>query len=149
MEGVKDMKKQSHSKVMTIANRLVAQGYNRANAMVKAWMFVKLPAIETKAAGVTFGKRQQALEHLMRYNPQDITVNLAREAGNAFDRNAVTVVAHVRGKGCYTVGYLPKAVAAFVAPLMDAGEAAQGIYKGVKGLYQPYMNYGLAIEVRI
>jgi len=29
--------KTTHSKVMTIANRLVAQGISRAQAMVKAW----------------------------------------------------------------------------------------------------------------
>jgi len=51
-----------HSKVMTIANRLVKQGYNRANAMIKAWVLVRMPLVETKVAGVTYGKRQKAIE---------------------------------------------------------------------------------------
>ena len=57
-KGALQMKRTMHSKVMTIANRLVKQGYNRANAMVKAWVLVKLPNICTKVAGVTYGKRQ-------------------------------------------------------------------------------------------
>ena len=46
-----------HSKVMTIANHLVKQGYNRAYAMVKAWALVKLSGVTVKVAGVTYGKR--------------------------------------------------------------------------------------------
>ena len=47
------------------------------------------------------------------------------------------------------MGYLPRALAAFVAPLMDAGKAVQGLFRRVKGLYEPFMNYGLEIEVRV
>lgn len=99
-----------HSKVMTIANRLVKQGYNRANAMVKAWALVKLPNVLTKVAGVTYGKRQTAIEHLTHYRPQDIRISLYRDDHNAADKNAVAVIAAVRGKGAYTIGYLPKSV---------------------------------------
>lgn len=63
-KGALQMKRTMHSKVMTIANKLVKQGYNRVNAMVKAWVLVRLPNICTKVAGVTYGKRQQAIEHL-------------------------------------------------------------------------------------
>lgn len=58
------MKRTMHSKVMTIANRLVKQGYNRANAMVKAWVLVKLPNICTKVAGVTYGNANRLLNTL-------------------------------------------------------------------------------------
>ena len=143
------MKNDKNSKVMTIANRLVAQGYNRANAMVKAWILVKMPLVETRVAGVTFGKRQLAIAHLTRYNPQDISITLIRERANRVDSNSIAVVASVAGKGSYTVGYLPKALAAFVAPLLDAGKQLQGTFKEVRGLYQPFMNYGLRIEVRV
>ena len=51
------MKNAVKSKVMTIANRLVAQGCRRSRAMVKAWALVKLPRLETKVAGVAFGSR--------------------------------------------------------------------------------------------
>jgi hypothetical protein len=104
------MKKSTHSKVMTIANRLVKQGYNRANAMVKAWVLVKMPMVETKVAGVTYGNRQRAIEHLARYQPEQISITLIRERENAHDVNAVAVVATVEGKGSYTMGYLPRAL---------------------------------------
>ena len=138
-----------NSKVMSIANKLVAQGYNRANAMIKAWALVKMPQVITKAAGVTYGKRQKALEHLARYAPEQISIRLERERNNEFDRNAVAVIATVQGKGSYCMGYLPRALAAFVAPLMDAGKAVQGLFRRVKGLYEPFMNYGLEIEVKL
>lgn len=138
-----------NSKVMSIANKLVAQGYNRANAMIKAWALVKMPQVITKAAGVTYGKRQKALEHLARYAPEQISIRLERECDNKFDRNAVAVIATVQGKGSYCMGYLPRALAAFVAPLMDAGKAVQGLFRRVRGLYEPFMNYGLEIEVRV
>ena len=97
---------QKHSKVMTIANQLVKQGYNRAYAMVKAWALVKLSGVTVKVAGVTYGKRQTALEHLTHYRPQDVRISLCRDKSNAADKNAVAVIAAVRGKGAYTMGYL-------------------------------------------
>ena len=128
-----------HSKVMTIANRLVKQGYNRANAMVKAWALVKMPQLLTK--------RQKAIEHLKRYAPELITISLYRDTRNAYDKNAIAVIATVQGKGSYTMGYVPKALAAFIAPLIDSGKRVYSTLRAIKGLYQPYMNYGLEIEV--
>ena len=138
-----------HSKVMTIANRLVKQGYNRANAMVKAWALVKMPLLLTKVSCVTYGKRQKAIKHLTHYRPELVKVSLFRDSENCFDKNAVAVIATVEGKGSYTIGYLPKALSAFIAPLMDGGKRVCSILKAIKGLYQPYMNYGLEIEVII
>lgn len=148
-KGALQMKRTQHSKVMTIANRLVKQGYNRANAMVKAWVLVKLPNICTKVAGVTYGKRQQAIEHLTHYRPENIRISLYRDNANAYDRNAIAVIATVKGKGSYTMGYLPKALAAFIAPLMDAGRTITSRLAGIRGTNEPYLNYGLGIEVRI
>ena len=148
-KGALQMKRTMHSKVMTIANRLVKQGYNRANAMVKAWVLVKLPNICTKVAGVTYGKRQQAIEHLTHYRPEHIRISLYRDNANAYDRNAVAVIATVKGKGSYTMGYLPKALAAFIAPLMDAGRTITSRLASIRGTNEPYLNYGLGIEVRI
>ena len=141
------MKRTAHSKVMTIANRLVKQGYNRANAMVKAWVLVKMPSVLTKVSGVTYGKRQQAIEHLTHYRPENIRISLYRDSTNAYDSNAIAVIATVRGKGSYTMGYLPKALSAFIAPLMDAGKTIISRFTEVRGTCEPYMNYGLGIEV--
>ncbi len=143
------MKRTAHSKVMTIANRLVKQGYNRANAMVKAWVLVKMQSVSTKVSGVTYGKRQQAIEHLTHYRPGDIRISLYRDRTNAYDSNAIAVIATVRNKGAYTMGYLPKALAAFIAPLIDSGKLITSRFREVRGMYQPFMNYGLGIEVRV
>jgi len=143
------MKKATHSNVMTIANRLVTQGYNRANAMVKAWVLLKMPLVETKVAGVTYGKRQKAIEHLTRYQPEQISIRLVRKQNNEHDVNAVAVVATVAGKGSYVMGHLPRALAAFIAPLLDAGKEIHSVYKEVRGMYQPYMNYGLVVTLKV
>ena len=137
--------RRKHSAVTAIANHLVSCGYSRTNAFVKAWVLVKLDKISTKAVGVTFGNRQRALEHLARYSPERVTLHLVRDKRNTHDKNAVAVVAVVSRKGAY----LARSLSAFIAPLLDTGKAVKAIYKGVKGLYAPYMNYGLAIDIKV
>ena len=140
---------QKHSKVMTIANQLVKQGYNRAYAMVKAWALVKLSGVTVKVAGVTYGKRQTAIEHLTHYRPQDIRISLWRDKGNVADKNAVAVIAAVRGKGAYKMGYLPRAFSAFIAPLMDSGKTVFSRLTAICGGQALYLSYGMRIEVRV
>ena len=143
------MKNAIKSKVMTIANRLVSQGWSRASAMTRAWVWVRLlPCLETKVAGVTYGYRQRAIERLTTYAPESISIHLEREPDNEHDSNAVAVYAAVEGKGSYHMGYLPRTVAAFVAPLLDAGKAVGAMFREVRGKYKPWMNYGLVVEVR-
>ncbi len=143
------MKRTAHSKVMTIANQLVKQGYNRANAMVKAWVLVKMQSVSTKVSGVTYGKRQKAIENLTHYRSEDIKISLYRDHSNCYDSNAVAVIATVRNKGAYTMGYLPKTLAAFVAPLIDSGKTITSRFREVKGMFQSFMNYGLEIELKV
>ena len=137
------------SKVMTIANALVKQGVSRSAAMVRAWITVKLRAIQTNTAGVTYGNRQKLLERLARYSPEDITVQLQREQDNAHDRNAVQVIAAVKGKGSAVLGYLNRQLAAAVAPLMDKGAEIVSRFKAVTGGEECYLNYGLNIEIAV
>ena len=137
------------SNVMTIANALVKQGVSRSAAMVRAWITVKLRTIQTRAAGVTYGNRQKLLERLARYSPEDITVQLRREQDNAHDKNAVQVVAAVKGKGSAVLGYLNKQLAAAVAPLMDKGAEIVSRFKAVTGGEERYLNYGLNIEIAV
>ena len=141
--------RRKHSAVTAIANHLVSCGYSRTNAFVKAWVLVNLDKISTKAVGVTFGNRQRALEHLARYSPERVTLHLVRDKRNTHDKNAVAVVAVVSRKGAFCMGYLARSLSAFIAPLLDTGKAVKAIYKGVKGLYAPYMNYGLAIDIKV
>jgi len=135
------------SKVMTIANKLVAQGWGRTTAMIRAWALAKMPTIATKVAGVTYGNRQKVIERLALYAPESVSIRLEREQGNEHDRNAVAVYAAVEGKGSYHMGYLPRALAAFIAPLLDAGKAVSALFREVRGGYQPYMNLGMVVEV--
>lgn len=116
---------------------------------VKAWILVKLDKISTKVVGVTFGNRQIALEHLARYSPDRVTLHLVRDKRNTHDKNAVAVVAVVSRKGAFCMGYLARSLSAFIAPLLDTGRSVNAVYKGVKGLYIPYVNYGLAIDIKV
>jgi ADP-ribosylglycohydrolase len=140
---------EKHSKVMTIANSLVKQGAGRSAAMIKAWTLIGLATVNVKAAGVTHGKRQKALERLSRYPSERVSVTLERDRTNAHDRNVVAVVAAVEGKGAYIVGYLPRTLAAFVAPLLDAGKAVRTSYKAVTGGFDPLAYRGLAFGVEV
>ena len=137
------------SKVMTMANRFVRQGYSRSNAMKKAWGVAKNPDISTKVKGVTMNRRQEAIAHLTRYSAADISITLERESDNATDRNAVAVIATVKGKGSYKMGYVPKYLAMVIAPLMDAHKAVTAAFREVRGGERAKLNYGLAIAIRI
>ena len=134
---------------MTLANKLVAQGGSRTMAMVRAWALIKLGQVESKVAGISLPNRQKAAERLSLYAPENIRISLRREPENEYDRNAISVLASVSGSKAYRLGYLPKALSALVAPLMDAGKAVESAFKEVRGRYAEYMNLGVAIEVRV
>ena len=137
------------SKVMTIANSLVKQGMARSAAMIRAWITVKLHTIRTKAAGVTFGRRQELLYRLTRYAPDDIAVRLERDTGNAYDRNAVQIIAAVKGKGDAVIGYINRELAAAIAPLLDKGKAIKAAFEGITGGHEYGLNYGLNFAISI
>jgi hypothetical protein len=59
------------------------------------------------------------------------------------------VTVHVEGKGSYIVGYLPRTLAAFVAPLLDAGKAVRASYKAVTGGFDLLAHRGLVIGVAV
>ena len=135
------------ARVCRMANNLVKEGYSKAAAFVRAWIMVKLEQVKIRVSGVTYGKRQTALEHLRRYKPEDISIQLVREIGNAYDRNAVKVIASVRNRGSYCMGYLPRGLAAFIAPLLDCGDTVTALYNKV-AVRAVSLPYGLEIAVR-
>ena len=137
------------SKVMTIANALVKQGMTRSAAMVRAWLTVKLRTIHTKTAGVTYGRRQGLLDRLNKYNPEDITITLERETGNAYDPNAIQIVAGVKGKGSAVMGYLGRELAKVIAPLLDAGKAVKASFDAITGGHDYKLNYGLNVAISL
>lgn len=141
------MKRLIHSKVMKMANNLIKEGYSRSAAMVRAWILVKLQQVKIRVKGITQGDRQRALEHLRRYGAEDISIQLVHENDNRADRNAVQVIATVRGKGSYCVGYLPRGLAAFIAPLLTCGQAVTALYNKVR-VRDISLPYGLEIIVR-
>lgn len=137
------------SKVMTIANNLVKQGMTRRAAMIQAWITVKLRSIVTRAAGVTYGNRQKLLSRLARYTAEQITITLRHEQGNRFDRNAVQVVAGVKGKGSAVIGYLNRQLATVVAPLIDKGKSVVSSFRAVTGGAEQLLTYGLNISITV
>ena len=75
-----------------------------------------------KVAGVTFENRdgvnrQEALSEVARQGT--ISIQVERESGNAHDSNAVLVLANG-----LDVGYVPREIAADLAPYLDAGKTA-------------------------
>lgn len=143
------MLKDIRSKVMQIANRLVGQGYIRRNAMETAWKLIRYRALRTRINGTTFDNRQNVLQLLCKYNPADITVKLMRDYLNAFDRNAVAVVASVKDKVRAVIGYLPKAVASTTAVLMDKGFKVSADTLSIVGGYAEQECYGARICIKI
>ena len=141
--------REKRSAVMTIANALKRQGMTRSAAMIRAWITVKLRTIRTKAAGVTFGRRQALIERLTRYSSEEITIQLQRENGNAYDRNAVQIIAAVKGKGAAVIGYINRELAAAIAPLLDKGKAIKAAFEGITGGHEYGLNYGLNFAISI
>ena len=141
--------REKRSAVMTIANSLIKQGLSRSAAMIRAWITVKLRTISTKAAGVTFGKRQALIERLSRYSSEDITIKLERENGNAYDRNAVQIVAAVKGKGSAVMGYINRELAAAIAPLLDKGKQVKAAFEAITGGHEYGLNYGLNVAISL
>ena len=135
------------AKVCRRANNLVKEGYSKAAAFVKAWVLVKLEQVKIRVSGVTYGQRQKALEHLKKYKAEDISIQLIHDSNNKYDRNAVQVIATVKNKGSYCMGYLPRRLAMFIAPLLTCGDTVTALYSkvAVKDVSLPY---GLEIAVR-
>lgn len=70
--------------VCTMANELKKAGYSLSQAFKKAWQRVQL-SMTIKAAGTTFGNRQQCLKFLKQFKPEDLSVTLEREPDNTYD----------------------------------------------------------------
>ncbi len=115
--------------------------------MVKAWVIVKANALRTKVKGTS--RRQSALEKLAGVNPADISVKLKREPRNAHDSNAVAVYAALRDNRVFFIGYLPKAVASVLAPLMDKDTEPNTKAFRVTGGFNPYVSYGAALAIAV
>ena len=143
------MKNTMKSKVCIMAAGLIRQGLSRRAAMLRAWLTVKLRRIETKTAGVTHERRQQLLARLSRYSRDDVTISLEREAANAYDSNAIKVIAAVNGKGSAVMGYINRTLAEALAPLLDNGKEVKAALINVTGGNEYRRNYGLSIAISL
>lgn len=98
-----------------------------------------------RAAGVTFGKRQGYLAHLCKHSIPDLRFTLKREPRNPHDPNAICVMAHAGGK-TMDVGYVPRELAAQVAPVMDNGTFVKIDNYSITG--GKGYTYGLGLNIR-
>lgn len=97
--------------VCIMANELKKAGYSLSQAFKKVWKWVKL-SMTIRATGTTFGNRQECLNFLKQFKPNDLSVTLKREPDNQYDSNAVQIVVHIHPLSKRTViGYVPKELA--------------------------------------
>jgi hypothetical protein len=132
--------------VVSLANKINSKIKDLSRAFKKAWAIIKGKTIQSKVAGVSFGNTQKALVKLTRYNPKEISVNLARE-NNEHDSNAVAVTVSVNNSKAYQIGFLPRELAQYIAKLMDSGIVLTSVFKGVTGGGD--YTYGALIELKI
>jgi len=135
--------------VATLANKINRKLKNLSASFKKAWAVIKGKTILSKVNGVSFGNSQTALQHLLKYEPQDIAVELIREPNNEHDENAVGVHVSAKDSKTYQIGFLPRDLAQYMAKLIDKGIMITATFKGVTGGTEYYHNYGALIELRI
>ena len=135
--------------VTTIANRINKKLNDLSASFKQAWQIVKGRELVSKVAGVTFNNRQAALKKLDRHEASSVNVSLEREASNPFDNNAVKVNVSVKDGKPYHLGYIPKDLAALIAPVLDKGIGLIARFKGVTGGYYEDMHHGALITVEM
>lgn len=135
--------------VCTMANQLKKAGYTLSDAFRKAWQRVKL-TIKVRAAGVTAENRQERLEFLKKFRPEDLSVTLEREPENRYDSNAIQIVVHIHPISRRTViGYVPRALAESLAKVIDMGIHVKASLMGIIGGYSYKETLGALIDIAI
>lgn len=108
----------NRSIICKVANKLRKSGYTLSQAFRMAWKLAKGKA-SVKVAGVTKERRQEAIEHLSRYNPETVSFSLLREKQNSFALNAIAVYASVGNGKPYKMGYISAAVACLLSGVIE------------------------------
>lgn len=135
--------------VCIMANQLKKAGYSLSEAFKKAWRRVKL-TMTVRAAGTTFENRQERLQFLQQFKPDDLTVTLEREPENRFDKNAIRVVVHILPISRKTViGYIPKGLAGELAKVIDTGVQVKARLKGIIGEYGYKETLGALLNITV
>lgn len=138
----------NRSIICKVANRLRKSGYTLSQAFHMAWKLAKGKA-SVKVAGVTKERRQEAIEHLSRYNPERVSFSLQREKQNSFDRNAIAVYARVKGGKPYKMGYVSAAVACLLSGVIDNITAINARLQAITGGFYADMVQGLRLTLSI
>jgi hypothetical protein len=103
---------------MALGNKLAANGKDRSAAFVRAWAIVKAEGLTLTVKGVTFGNRQEALQRLTFYSPEQVKAFIVPEPENPADPSALAVMVMVNGGArAYHLGYVPKEQTAAVKAL--------------------------------
>lgn len=135
--------------VCTMANELKKAGYSLSDAFRKAWQRVKL-SMTVRAAGTTFENRQERLQFLQQFRPEDLTVTLEREKENKFDCNAIQIVVHIKPIRRRTViGYVPKGLARELSKALDMGIQVKATLMQIIGGYAYKESLGALIDIAI
>ncbi len=135
--------------VCIMANELKKAGYSLSQAFKKAWKRVKL-SMTIRAAGTTFENRQERIQFVQQFKPEDLSVTLEREPNNAYDSNAIKIVIHILSIAKKTiVGYIPKGIAGELAKVIDSGIQIKASLKGIIGGYSYKETLGALINIII
>ena len=135
--------------VCAMANQLRKAGYSLKDAFKKAWQRVKL-TMTVRAAGTTFENRQERLQFLKQFKPEDLTVTLEREQGNKYDSNAIQIIVHIRPIHRRTViGYVPKWLARELSKVMDMGIQVKVSLMQIIGGYSYKESLGALINIAV
>lgn len=138
----------NRSIICKVANNLRKGGYTLSQAFRMAWKLAKGKA-SVKVAGVTKERRQEAIEHLSRYNPEMVSFSLLREKQNSFDLNAIAVYASVGNGKPYKIGYISAAVACLLSDIIDNITTVNARLQAITGGFYADMVQGLRLTLSI
>ena len=97
--------------------------------------------VQTKLAGVTFGDCQA---NIKQWGCPDIgSYAVIREPENPYDPNPV----RISFLGTYVMGYLPRQVAATLAPMMDAGRAFLAEFVKINEFAEIASTVGVTVKI--
>ena len=151
MKEVHNMKQITNIRkaVCSIANELKKAGYSLSEAFKKAWRRVKL-TMTIRAAGTTFENRQERLNFLKNFKPEDLTVTLDREADNQRGSNAIRITVHILPiKRKTVIGYVPAGLTRELAKAIDAGAQVKAKLLQIIGGYSYKESLGALINIAV
>lgn len=135
--------------VCIMANELKKAGYSLSQAFKKAWKRVKL-SMTIRAAGTTFENRQERIQFVQQFKPEDLSVTLEREPNNIYDTNAIKIVIHILSIAKKAIiGYIPKGLAGDLAKVIDAGIQIKASLIQIIGGYSYKETLGALINITI